>query len=302
MESKRNEKRSLISLVALLFISLMVVPGMSNAATHRKINYQGYLTNAAGVPVNGTVQMVFMIYDVETGGTELWNEAHNVTLNHGVYNVVLGASSLLPNPITLPFDQQYYLGIKVGTDPEMTPRKPLSIDRIILYGTSDPTASVGNDGNLFIKVDQGGLAVTFFGPKTAGNWGTGIELKGQLPGAGPNLTPYKITVAKSACVGIDDGPLYTTESYYFAWWITNSGTAQSTYQAPMTVFLDGQVIDSNIVGLLPVNGTANCCICTAIGAGTSSPLSVGTHIIAVSVDSGKNDGTTNTLQKSITVQ
>jgi hypothetical protein len=49
-----------------------------------------------------------------------------VTVSQGVYNVVLGASDLLPNPIALPFDQQYYLGVKVGSDPEMTPRIPLT--------------------------------------------------------------------------------------------------------------------------------------------------------------------------------
>jgi hypothetical protein len=53
---------------------------------------------------------------------------------------------------------------------------------------------------------------------------------------------------------------------------------------------------------LPVDQTASCCLCTSIGTGTSAPLSVGTHIIEVTVDSGKKDYSTNTLQKIITVQ
>ncbi len=125
MKRNKSEKRFLISFIGV-FLFLTIVPYSGHAAIPPTINYQGYLTSAAGVPVNGTVQMVFRIYNVESGGTDLWSEAHNVTLSQGVYNVVLGASSLLPNPIALPFDQQYYLGVKVGTDPEMTPRIPLT--------------------------------------------------------------------------------------------------------------------------------------------------------------------------------
>ena len=33
-----------------------------------KNNHQGYLTRAAGVPVNGTVEILFSIYDVPAAG------------------------------------------------------------------------------------------------------------------------------------------------------------------------------------------------------------------------------------------
>jgi len=171
----------------------------------------------------------------------------------------------------------------------------------ILYGTLDPTASDGNDGDLFIKVDHDGWSVTFFGPKINGDWGTGIQLKGQLPG--PNLVPYKLTIAKNACTyGGDDSPLYTTETYLLGLVIKNIGTSQSMNPAPVTISLDGVTIDTNIVAPLPVDQTASCCLCTSIGTGTSAPLSVGTHIIEVTVDSGKKDYSTNTLQKIIAVQ
>jgi len=88
------------------------------------MNYQGYLTNAAGVPISGTVQMVFSVYYVPTGGTAtaLWTETQNVTVTNGIYNVNLGEVT----PMTLAFDVQYYLGVAVGTDPEMTPRQTLT--------------------------------------------------------------------------------------------------------------------------------------------------------------------------------
>jgi hypothetical protein len=171
----------------------------------------------------------------------------------------------------------------------------------ILYGTLDPTPSDANEGDLFIKVDHGGLLVTFFGPKTNGDWGTGIKLQGELPGA--NLVPIQLTVAKNACTyGADDSPLYATETYHLGEVYKNIGTSESTYAAPRTIILDGVTIDNYMVGPLPVGGTASCCLCVTIGAGTSAPLSVGTHIIEVIIDRGKGDYSTNKLQKIITVQ
>ena len=121
MKRKRSEKGFLMSLIGLFFI-LTLFGAVSDAAIPQKINYQGYITNAAGVPVNGTVQIVSSIYNVSSGGSALWTETQNITVTHGVYNVVLGDVT----PMPLPFDVPYYLGIKVGTDPEMTPRSPLT--------------------------------------------------------------------------------------------------------------------------------------------------------------------------------
>jgi len=123
----KTEKDSLVGfinlfLVLTLTLSLTLFVSQGFTAIPQKINYQGYLTSAAGVPVNGTVQMVFSIYNVPSGGTGLWTETQNVTVTHGVYNVEFGDVT----PVNLAFDVQYYLGIKVGTDPEMTPRIPLT--------------------------------------------------------------------------------------------------------------------------------------------------------------------------------
>ena len=86
------------------------------------INYQGYLMDSVGTPINATVPIVFSFYDVASGGIALWTETQNVVVASGVYSVNLGSV----NPITVPFDAQYYLGVKVGTDPEMAPRKALT--------------------------------------------------------------------------------------------------------------------------------------------------------------------------------
>ena len=87
------------------------------------INYQGYLTDSGGNPLNGTVDMVFSIYDVDAGGSPLWTETQTgVPVTEGLFSVNMGEVT----PITLPFDVPYWLGVQVGTDPEMTPRPPIT--------------------------------------------------------------------------------------------------------------------------------------------------------------------------------
>src|SRR5512147_1266968 len=113
-----------VLLGAVLFWVMLPLIGYS--AVPGTINYQGYLTDSLGTPINSTVLIVFSLYsDPGPGGTPLWTETQNVVVAGGVYSVTLGSVSPI-NPATVPFDAQYYLGVKVGTDPEMTPRKALT--------------------------------------------------------------------------------------------------------------------------------------------------------------------------------
>ena len=73
--------------VAFLVLSLSV----AQAEVPGQINYQGYLTDDMGVPIDGDVEMLFSIYDAEIGGTEVWSEGPTtVPVTAGVYNVILG--------------------------------------------------------------------------------------------------------------------------------------------------------------------------------------------------------------------
>ena len=103
----------------ILLVALMVSVVFGVPST---INYQGKLTDASGVALNGYYNMEFRIYDAASGGTLLWSESHSsVPVMKGLFNVLLGET----DPINLPFDGQYYLEIQVGSD-VLTPRIPLS--------------------------------------------------------------------------------------------------------------------------------------------------------------------------------
>jgi len=81
----------------------------------------GRLLDAGDQPVTGSVTMVFSLYAAPTGGAAVWTESHEVTLDDGYFVLTLGTTTALPA-----FDgSPAYLGIRVGADPEMTPREEL---------------------------------------------------------------------------------------------------------------------------------------------------------------------------------
>lgn len=90
------------------------------------INYQGMLTDNEGNPLNEPRDLTFTIYDAPTNGTALWTESHTaVPIEDGLFNVILGgATTPIPDSV---FDElERHLGIKVGADPELTPRIQLT--------------------------------------------------------------------------------------------------------------------------------------------------------------------------------
>src|SRR3989344_4292393 len=96
---------------------------VSAAALPQTMNIQGRLSDASGTPVaSADYNINFTIYSTDSGGTELWSESRTVSVSNGFYDIVLGTVT----PIALPFEDQYYLGIKVGSDSEMTPRVKLT--------------------------------------------------------------------------------------------------------------------------------------------------------------------------------
>jgi len=111
-----------VSWITLAIAVLMLLVGSVLAAVPQLMNYQGKLTDANGNPIDGTVSIVFSIYPDSTGGTALWTETQpTVTVTSGLFNVLLGSVNAIPDSI---FDgSTRWLGIKVGIDPEMTPRQ-----------------------------------------------------------------------------------------------------------------------------------------------------------------------------------
>ncbi len=95
----------------------------ASAAINSQINFQGKLTNTDGTNVtNGSYSIEFNIYSVSSGGVSVWTETQgSVAVSDGIFRVALGSVSALPGSVDFN-SNSLYLGIKVGADPEMSPR------------------------------------------------------------------------------------------------------------------------------------------------------------------------------------
>ena len=115
----------------------------------KTISYQGVLKNTDSTPVtDGTYTITFKIYDVSTGGTPIWTEEKQVTINDGLFNEILGSS----NPLDIPFDKQYWLGITVGDGAELKPLMKLTSSAYSLN-----TASVADNAITGSKIADGNI-------------------------------------------------------------------------------------------------------------------------------------------------
>ncbi len=104
-------------IIILLFCTAMLV-----AEIPSPIPYQGRLTDDTGASVaDGQYEMSFSIYNDKTAGKALWTSApQSIYVTGGLFNYNLGYSPSFPNNLFA--DSVRYLGITIGSDPEMTPR------------------------------------------------------------------------------------------------------------------------------------------------------------------------------------
>jgi hypothetical protein len=106
----------------LLQLQSRVVAEPGAVPAPQLISYQGQLTDAIGTPLTGNYAMSFRLYNVASGGSALWSESYpSISVSTGVFQVLLGSQTPLTDAI---FDQSsLYLGITIGSDAEMTPRR-----------------------------------------------------------------------------------------------------------------------------------------------------------------------------------
>ncbi len=107
-----------------LFALLCLNSSLIIAQIPQQINYQGMLSDIAGNPITGTYTFNFSIYSDGTTSTSLWTETQSVNISNGLFNIQLGFNN--PIPIYLFDGTDKYLGIQVGTEPEMRPRQKLT--------------------------------------------------------------------------------------------------------------------------------------------------------------------------------
>ncbi|MCH7549712.1 MAG: hypothetical protein IH969_09305, partial [Candidatus Krumholzibacteriota bacterium] len=134
---KKSVLLTCIVVVASLFFGMQPALGTDELSTTTTrvqrvsvppvMSYDGYLRDASGSPVpDGQYQFTFALFTEPEGGTAVWVEEHkNVRVRGGVFSVLLGRGTAA-KPLDIPFDGSYFLGVRVGSDPEMVPRVELA--------------------------------------------------------------------------------------------------------------------------------------------------------------------------------
>ena len=99
----------------------VLLPGASAAIVNDIVQVQGRLTDANGNPINGPVDVTASIYDAPTGGAQRCSDSDSVTASNGLFTMAMDfctASDFNGDAL--------WLGLKVGSDPEMTPRQEIA--------------------------------------------------------------------------------------------------------------------------------------------------------------------------------
>lgn len=141
-----------------LFFTFCLLGFGASLYAQATLSLQGILKKANGAALeDGTYSIKFNIYAVDgTPAGILWTETNpSVELNGGIYSVFLGEIQ----PLSLAFDQEYELGIQLGSQ-EMTPRVKLTSApyALALRGSSNQFPSAGLVLADEIKVADGVLA------------------------------------------------------------------------------------------------------------------------------------------------
>lgn len=97
--------------------------GTDAAGVPGTVTHQGRLYDSSDKPINSNLKVVFALYATPNAATPVWSEDDQVTFDEGYFSVNLGETA--PFPTGLFSGAVLYLGITVGTDPEMTPRPPV---------------------------------------------------------------------------------------------------------------------------------------------------------------------------------
>ena len=171
------------STIFTLFICALFLIPLGYADIPKTLSFQARLTDNDGVPLTGSHNVIFSIYEKD-GTAPLWQEEHKdtnaVTLEDGICNVILG----LITPLGIDFNKPYFISITIDGAPLME-KYPLSSSAYAInadklgglpagqylrsnatgnmgVGTTSPLEKLSVEGNIRLNaVVQGYSDITF---------------------------------------------------------------------------------------------------------------------------------------------
>jgi len=205
IKNKRQEiniKAAGVFVAVFCFLFSLNASGVLAAAgINKQINYQGRLGDDTGdIVADGSYDIVFKLYTVDTAGTEVWTGTYTtansnpILVSKGIFSVLLGSGN--GNALALDFSADtYYLGVTVGADAEMAPRKrigsvPQAYNSNNLVGdgyiklTGAPTGTAVDQGTVYINPTSATAGQTLLGLAVGGTQKFKVDEAGNLAAAG----------------------------------------------------------------------------------------------------------------------
>jgi hypothetical protein len=179
-------RKTMKNFIAIFIMVLLWTTFVFGQGPPREINYQGYLTDDAGNPFQGSKLMTFRIFDDAVDGTVQWTEVHeSVDVVDGLFRVSLGSRE----PLLLSFAESYWLSVQVSPDEPLTPLAPLTSAAYSFYSMNADSAQNIPDGVVTESKIAGGVV-------TAGKIADGAVDNSKL--AANSITPDKVSPAGAA--------------------------------------------------------------------------------------------------------
>ncbi|TXD34142.1 hypothetical protein FRC98_19080 [Lujinxingia vulgaris] len=144
-----NTSKLLTSLAAALAATALALPS-ALAETPAHYPVQGYLTDADGEPIDGELDIRFRLYDASE--TDVFTELATVTIDNGAFTHYVGSVETLDAELFAQYTE-LSLGIKVGTDSEMSPRMALGSVPYAARANSAAVADVAAELDGFNPLD-----------------------------------------------------------------------------------------------------------------------------------------------------
>jgi hypothetical protein len=157
--------RNKVILTVSLALVILGTASMATADVPPQINYQGHLTDDSGAPLDTVISMTFTVYnDSSMGSLVLWTETQTgVEVGAGLFDVLLG--SVTPIPDTVFASDWTWLGIQIGSDPEIAPRtKLVTVPYAFRVATVDGATGGTVEGDLEVMGEFRSRDKAAFGP------------------------------------------------------------------------------------------------------------------------------------------
>ncbi len=249
-------------------------------------------------PLEGVQTVIFSIYP-ENSEIAIWQETQEIELNFGLIRTALGEINVLPLNLNM-LDNNYYLGIKIGDDKELVPRKRISPNLFAVSsayaqnaGSLNGSVIGENEGNLML-LGKGGEVDSKFLSSDLSLLGDEIDISSEtnlgvagslLTLSGDNLSvkegvltdgrfcTYSTTNGlvcdtDGGAITHDEVTLSNSPGIYD--YLTLSGQALTLDQIDLTTDVSGILPDVNVANNLTIDG--------GLIFGTDLDLKTGTDI------------------------